>query len=37
MLRSESGILGTVDVGNGFPVMALTVSGRSLAGTPFSP
>jgi len=36
MLRSASGLLGPVEVGNGFPVSALTVSGRSPAATPSS-
>jgi predicted dehydrogenase len=35
-LRSASGILGTVEVGNGFRVTVLTASGRSQAATPSS-
>jgi hypothetical protein len=37
MLRSQSGILGTVEVGYGFPRDAPTASGRSPAAMPCSP
>ena len=37
MLRSDSGVLGTVEVGNGFPRDAPTASGSSPAATPSSP